>query len=108
MVKFRAILWQIVIWFFETAKAPIEKILESEAVVVVMCYVPWMPKWITKTAVKMIFKYGINPEIDAAFREIGYAADVHDGKLTVKRIENATSVSDWGTAIDSGMQSSNH
>ena len=94
------------IWGY--TKEPLKKTVESEAFVLAFAKLPFLPKWCIKAVVKWTLNKTAYPIIDQAYLELGYRIDVEQGKIILKRINDAQNVNDWNNAINSGMQSNNH
>lgn len=55
--------------------------------------------WIITFLVEEGFEHIVQPIMQAAFRKIGYAYSIVEGKHTLKEIENAEDVATWRNAI---------
>ena len=81
--------------------------IESEAFILAFAKLPGIPKWMIKAVVRWTFNKTVFVIVDQAYTEIGYRISVQEGEIILRRINNATNVSDWNNAINSGMQPNN-
>lgn len=108
MNRLKNLLLAIATFFWSVSKEPIKKTIESEAFILAFAKLPFLPRWMTKAVVKWTLNRSIYPVIDEAYSELGYRLSVEEGKIILKRINDAQTVNDWNNAINSGMQSSHH
>jgi hypothetical protein len=102
------VLLEIAKFFWDKTKAPLKSMIESEAFILAFSKLPFLPKWCVKVAVKWTLNRTAYPIIDEVYSELGYLIDVQEGKIILKRINDAQTVNDWNNAINSGMQSNNN
>ena len=102
------VLLEIAKFFWDKTKSPLKSMIESEAFILAFSKLPFLPKWCVKVAVKWTLNRTAYPIIDEVYAEIGYRIDVQEGKIILKRINDAQTVNDWNNAINSGMQSNNN
>lgn len=93
-------------FIFYKVKEPLKKWLTNIEMSVLIYYFPFLGNWFLKGALKMLLTKTNNAAINAVLIELHYVANVEQGKITLKRIEDAKNSDEWTDAINSGMQSS--
>ncbi len=94
-------------WLWTVTKSPLKSTIESEAFILAFAKLPIVPKWMVKAVVRWTLNKTVFVVVDEAYTEIGYQLSVKEGEIILKRIDNATTVNDWNSAINSGMQPNN-
>ena len=108
MNRLKLALFEILKAIWTYTKSSLKSLVESEAFILAFAKLSFLPKWCVKVAVKWTLNKTAYPVIDQVYLELGYRIDVQEGKIILKRINDAQNVNDWNDAINSGMQSNNH
>lgn len=98
---------KIIDFIFYKLKEPIKNALLKVEMSVLIYYFPFLGNWFTRGALKIVLQKLNDGTINPLMREMHYFSSVENGKIIIKRINDAQTVNDWNNAINSGMQPTN-
>lgn len=82
-------------------KGPLKELIFGEFMIVASAKFPMIPRFFTKMVVRWALNKTAYPMIDASYREIGYQIEVKNGEILLKKIQNASTPSDWDNLSNS-------
>lgn len=88
-------------WIYSFTKEPLKNFIYNEAFILLMARFPVVPKWCMKAVLRWALSKTINPAINAGYRELGYQIEVKNGEILLKKIQNASTDTDWINASNS-------